>query len=229
MQPKYRTISISDIHLGSRGCKADLLCKAFAPDSSLTTFDILIVSSGVSSIAITLSCLGISFEVVLTTGYGDLRARTDVRGVATFEALQPMETALQVRKVGLTAITVPVTVRGGEQTVEIRMVAATLLGEVRVAANAAPVARLAAVEERRRLGLPNAAFSTEELEATGSSALSLVLRRVPGVRIVDSSGVAVALSSRGERFSRGAMVPCVLRVMVDGVFMNSLTLMGLVR
>ena len=163
-------------------------------------------------------------EVVLTTGYGDLRARTDVRGVATFEALQPMETALQVRKVGLTAITVPVTVRGGEQTVEIRMVAATLLGEVRVAANAAPVARLAAVEERRRLGLPNAAFSTEELEATGSSALSLVLRRVPGVRIVDSSGVAVALSSRGERFSRGAMVPCVLRLMVDGVFMTSLSL-----
>jgi UDP-2,3-diacylglucosamine pyrophosphatase LpxH len=36
MQPKYRTISISDIHLGSRGCKADLLCNFLKHNTAQT-------------------------------------------------------------------------------------------------------------------------------------------------------------------------------------------------
>lgn len=38
MQPKYRTICISDIHLGSRGCKADLLCNFLKHNTAETIF-----------------------------------------------------------------------------------------------------------------------------------------------------------------------------------------------
>jgi UDP-2,3-diacylglucosamine pyrophosphatase LpxH len=38
MQPKYRTISISDIHLGSRGCKAELLCNFLKHNTAETIF-----------------------------------------------------------------------------------------------------------------------------------------------------------------------------------------------
>jgi hypothetical protein len=42
-----------------------------------------------------------------------------------------------------------------------------------------------------------------------------------GLRIADSSGATVAISTRGQKVSReGAVTPCVMRVMMDGILMS---------
>jgi len=54
-----------------------------------------------------------------------------------------------------------------------------------------------------------------------------MLRGIAGLRIADSSGATVAISSRGDKPTRNArrlgftMVPCVMRVAVDGILMRA--------
>lgn len=46
-----------------------------------------------------------------------------------------------------------------------------------------------------------------------------------GLRVADSLGAMVAVSTRGMKWERGAntFVPCVMRVMLDGVVMSAST------
>ncbi len=163
-------------------------------------------------------------DVTLEGPFGVLRARSDTLGIATFDQIRPMVAQLQVRKVGLSVVQLPVDVPAGEHALDVPMEAATLIDEVRVTATAVS-ARLAVVEERRRAGVANAFLSREDLDRTSSGALSLSLRRVAGIRIADSLGTVVAVSARGERVSReGQLEACVLQVMVDGVISRSLSL-----
>lgn len=62
-------------------------------------------------------------------------------------------------------------------------------------------------------------FGRADLDKLHAARLSDLMRRVPGVRLVDSSGVLLVASSRGYKvdMKRGeSMAPCVMRIGVDG-------------
>ena len=82
-------------------------------------------------------------------------------------------------------------------------------------------ARLEEFERRRKNG-GGRFFTRDDIErAPGAQLVSSLLRVLPaGVRVVDSMGVPVAISTRGSKLVRdeGAfyVVPCVLRTVIDG-------------
>lgn len=160
-------------------------------------------------------------DVTLIADDREWTERSDANGIATFTDVRTGSAFVRVRKLGLAPFLSDVRIAEGTTTIDVPMSSATVLDEFKVTASAASVARLSAAAERIRVGLPNAAFSADQLASTGSPSLSTVLRRVPGLRIADSSGVTVAVSTRGERLVRGAMVSCVLLVMVDGTILKS--------
>ncbi len=150
-------------------------------------------------------------------------ARTDSAGVARFVGLSAGEARLRVRRLGFSEGTVRATLKAGENDLAVLVRGSTVTLETMkvVAARNVP-ARLAEVDARIARGEPNAVVTRADIDKRNPMKLSQMLRGVAGLRLADSSGAMVAISTRGVKFQReGLYVPCVMRVMVDGVITSS--------
>ena len=132
---------------------------------------------------------------------------------------------VMLRKIGYSPITVPLDLSPGDslhiETGLNRTV--TNLDTLKVVGKSASVApaRLAGFENRREHNRGGVFITPEELEKTGSTSIADVLRKVPGIRIMDASfGKLVVASTRGGRLDvNGQPVVCRIRVMFDGALM----------
>jgi hypothetical protein len=79
--------------------------------------------------------------------------------------------------------------------------------------------RLSGFDERAQRRMGGTYLRRADLDALQATRVSDVMRRVPGARVIDSSGVLLIASSRGykEDLPKGkSMAPCVMRVGIDG-------------
>ncbi len=173
----------------------------------------------------------IDAEVSLTGHGRSLRARTDSVGRVRFDGLSDGIFRVSIRRLGIAPASVDVRLATGENalTVHVDRSVATL-EEVRVVGNLPIAARLDEFEMRRLRGEASHVVTRAEIEKRRPIALSQMLRGVAGIRIADSSGSVVAISTRGTKSSPGklggspfGLVYCVMRVTVDGVVLPSLS------
>jgi hypothetical protein len=169
-------------------------------------------------------------EVVLSAGKGAaLRERADSSGRVRFVGVRPGLWPLSVRRLGVAPVDVRVRVEAGTNsyTVQVSETAASLTG-VRVVGDRAYSARLDDFERRRLSGAASAVVSRDQIDRLRPVLLSRMLRGMAGLRLGDSVGYTVAISSRGAKPSRTnsmgfGLVDCVMRVVVDGVLQPPLT------
>ncbi|BAH37360.1 MAG TPA: hypothetical protein DGD08_01045 [Gemmatimonas aurantiaca] len=161
----------------------------------------------------------------------DFVQRTDTAGRAVFADLAPGFWVAGVRRLGLKPVSGSLRVGAGQNayTMRVEDEAMTLVG-VRVMGGRDYSPRLYDFERRRLAGLPSAVVTQEQIDRLGPVHISRMLRGMSGLRIGDSSGVTVAISTRGMKPSRplrGAapfgLVQCVMRVSVDGIILPALT------
>ena len=171
-----------------------------------------------------------SAAITLESGRAKLTARSDSSGDARFEALSVGIYRITVTRVGLTPARVDARVGVGENALTINLdgsVAA--LDAVRIVSNRLLSARLDDFEMRRLRGEASGTVTREEIAKRNPMKLSQLLRAFGGLRIADSLGSVVALSSRGNKPSRNqfgsgfGLVDCAMRTAVDGVLLPSLT------
>jgi outer membrane receptor for Fe3+-dicitrate len=169
-------------------------------------------------------------EVAVRLGRSQSKVRTDSGGVARLVGLRAGLAEVTVRRLGYAAATVDVRLGDGENgyTVQLTGTHATL-DSVRVVASAPVAARHDDFERRRLRGTASSVITGDEIMKRDPVRLSQMLRRVPGVRVADSLGSIVLVSTRGAKPSRNTnganfgLVDCVLRLMVDGVLMPPLS------
>jgi hypothetical protein len=170
---------------------------------------------------------------VLLRGEGGrtLATRTDSAGFATFGEVAEGLWLLTVRRLGVRPVTASLRVAAGSNSYTVRTdpQVLTLLG-VRVVGGRSYSARLGDFEQRRLSGVPSATVTRDRIERDRPLTLSRLLRGMSGLRIGDSLGSVVAISTRGDkptRMTNGrpgfATVHCVMRVSVDGVILPALT------
>jgi hypothetical protein len=168
-------------------------------------------------------------ELVLSAGSARQVLRTDSTGTARFAALPGDRWRLAVRRLGFHSVDVPVEPSGPDERITVLLEdAPASLGEVRVAADRAPASRLAAFEARLRTREANAVVTRAQIEKRNPIVLSQMLRGIAGIRVADSLGVTIAISTRGLKPTRAPngqlhLVQCVLRMMIDGVVLPALT------
>jgi hypothetical protein len=162
-------------------------------------------------------------EVAVTVSGATQVTRTDTTGLARFAGLSPGDAELRVRRLGFGEGVVRASIRPGANELAVRVRGSTVtLETVKVTATRDVPARLADVDARIARGEPNAVVTRADIDKRNPIQLSQMLRGVAGLRLADSSGAMVAISTRGVKLQReGLFVPCVLRVMVDGVITSS--------
>ncbi len=169
-----------------------------------------------------------SAELTLRGGNGrSIVSRTDSAGLATFKGIPEGPWVLTVRRLGVKPLTLPFNVSAGQSRFTIQTERdVTSLQNVNVVGEKTYSARLDDFERRRRAGIPSATVTREQIEKRAPVKLSRMLREMPGLQIGDSLGSTVALSTRGAkpfRAGRGSvgfgLVPCVMRMSVDGVLL----------
>lgn len=130
-----------------------------------------------------------------------------------------------LRKLGYSPLTVPLELNPGDSLhIETGLDKTVVnLDTLRVVGKSDAVvpARLAGFEHRRQHNNGGVFITPEELEHTGSTSIADVLRKVPGIRIMDASfGKLAVASTRGGRLdASGQPVVCRVRVMFDGLLM----------
>lgn len=150
-------------------------------------------------------------------------ARTDSSGRIRVEGLDTGVVDINVRRIGFAAQSMQARIAAGENALTIRVRGtAVILDEQRVIGNRPTSGRYDDLDLRIRRKEASAVVTREEIAKRNPIALSQMLRRLPGVRIAYSLGNSVALSTCGKKLSNGALVDCVLRVMVDGTVLSSL-------
>jgi hypothetical protein len=162
-------------------------------------------------------------------GRVDKVVRSDSTGVAVLLGLEPGLWALTIRRVGFKPVSHDIRIAAGrnDYTVVATPSALTLAG-VRVIGGAVYSTRLEGFERRRLAGTASAVVTHEQIEKLEPIATSRMLRGIGGLRIADSSGAIVAISTRGSKPTANikdpgfAMVQCVMRVAVDGTIMPPL-------
>jgi len=164
-------------------------------------------------------------SVAIARENSTLMVITDSAGAARIRIAASGETRLTARLVGFSPALI--TVRGAEPgdslTVLLaRAAPAQALPGVEVRTAAGESSSRFADFDRRRLSRRSGVFiSRAELEKHDGSSMVELLRRYPSLRIVDSLGVKLVASSRGNYPTTGLKgfdptAPCVLRVMIDG-------------
>ena len=153
----------------------------------------------------------------------DRRVMTDAAGVFELPGAAPGRDVIVGRRVGFAADSQAVTLRAGDTVTVALMLRpqSVELDQIDVTASAAAVPSRLEGFERRRRGRSGGQFITrEQIERRQSSRTTDFLRGVPGIQMVDSMGVTIAISSRGAKtnlLSRNRPVEaCVVRVGVDG-------------
>lgn len=163
------------------------------------------------------------------SGYSGVAVRSDSLGEV--HAQLPVGSwTLVVRRLGFTRTNVDLQIEPGENryTVQIENLV-TRLANMKIEEDAPVSTRLEDFEKRRALKMPSSVITRADIERVNSPVLSRMLRGVSGVRIADSVGSMVAVSTRGAKPSRvigGAgfgLVPCVMRVTLDGVLLPALS------
>jgi carboxypeptidase family protein/TonB-dependent receptor-like protein len=156
---------------------------------------------------------------------GAMRTTTTAGGLFAVGAQRPGGATLVLRKDGYRAATVSATLRTGDTTrtqFALSRVATPVSGSVagpRIGERVSESPRLAAFNRHRASG-SGKFFSREDIERRAPYAVADLLRGVSGLRVVDSAGVAVAVSTRGMRrdqLDSPSPTLCVMRVAVDGV------------
>ena len=163
---------------------------------------------------------------------GERTARTDSAGIARLIDLPPGLHALSVRRLGLAPVQRQLRIAAGDNAYTVRVTASALALEgVRIVGGEPVPARLDDFERRRLQGLPNAVVTRDAIDRVGPVQFSRLLRGMGGLRIADSLGSTIAVSTRGGKPTplppgRGtgfAVVQCVLRVVLDGVLLPPLS------
>jgi len=159
--------------------------------------------------------------VTVTAAGVDHVARTDSAGAARLLGLAPGAVTLRVRRIGYAEGTVRGDVRRGDNEMAITVRGSTVtLKTVTVTAARDVPSRLADVDARIARGEPSAVVTRADIEKRNPIKLTQMLRGVAGLRLADSLGTLLPVSTRGAKLLReGLLVPCVMRVMIDGVVM----------
>lgn len=152
--------------------------------------------------------------------------RSDEAGDARFPEVPVGMQWLSVRRVGLAPqrVRVRIAAGGNRYTVRLQAAALSLVG-LRVVGDMPFSARLDDFERRRLAGTPSAVVTREQIDRLGPITLSRVLRGMAGLRIGDSLGNVVAISTRGAKptltagRNQFALVQCVMQLAVDGVLL----------
>ncbi|MBL0937954.1 MAG: TonB-dependent receptor plug domain-containing protein [Gemmatimonadaceae bacterium] len=160
-----------------------------------------------------------SVLVEVLAGKRSYSGRTDSLGQVSIRT-DSNETAvmLKAQRLGFAPFASEVVWPPDGMTTVIMLDVATL-ETVKVNERAPSVPRLSGADARIAAKIPNASVTREEIDQRNPIALSQLLRRMAGIRIVDSLGTKLAISSRGMKMERLRPVPCVLRVNVDGVIL----------
>jgi hypothetical protein len=156
--------------------------------------------------------------------------RSDEKGRAVFDSLVPGVWRLKAQHIGFQPGEVGIRVGDGDNTVAILLEqnAPPMIDTVRIVGGRRVTSRLDDFETRRILKLTTATISRAEIEKRNPFALSQMLTNLPSIRIADSAGVKVAISTRGMKKGyftdntgrpREGLVNCMLQVMVDNVLM----------
>ena len=146
--------------------------------------------------------------------------RSDSSGMAMVEGVSPGSVVIRVRLIGSKQNIFLVRVADGDNAFTITVDGGTTLDEVKVTENRSSVARHADFDTRLMHRDANTAITQAQIDKRNPITLSQMLRSVPGLRIADSLGNTIAVSSRGTKTDRNLVPqPCVMRIMVDGVVM----------
>lgn len=159
-----------------------------------------------------------------------IAVRTDSLGEARLELPMAGLWRATIRRIGFGPANLDLRVGEGENALIVHLDRTTAtLDEVRIIANRPSSARLDDFEMRRMRQDASSTITLQDIEKRNPIKLSQVLRTVGGLRIGDSSGNIVAISTRGQKstLSKGsntfALVQCVMRVAIDGVTLPALS------
>ena len=151
-------------------------------------------------------------------------ARSDSNGLAKVDGLPIGSIEIRVRRVGFKQAQFLARVANGDNAFTISIDGASVtLNEIRIIGNRSVVGRLDDFEMRTRRGGASTIITAEQIDKRNPIKLSQMLVGIPGVRITDALGSAVAISTRGRNPTYAKMVDCVLQVMVDGILMPEYT------
>jgi hypothetical protein len=151
------------------------------------------------------------------------RSRSDSLGTFSAAGTPGEHFAIEVRRLGYQPTTIRWTVVEGDTAFVIRMApTAQVLTTVAVAERESPPSRLNGFEYRVRTKAGGTFILREQIDAWHPRQTTDLMRRVLSVKLVDSSGVILAASSRGQKVdlksvnTSRSMGPCIMRVGVDG-------------
>lgn len=166
----------------------------------------------------------IGAEVSVKSGKAEQVVRSDSTGMARVEGLDRGSVEIRVRRIGFKQAMILARVEPGENevTIELDGTMATL-AEKRIIGNRTASGRHEDFEMRLKRNDANAVVTEAQIEKRNPVKLSTMLRGMAGLRLADSLGQTVAISQRGSKLSNGKPVPCVMRIMVDGIVMSPQT------
>ena len=156
--------------------------------------------------------------------------RSDERGRVVVDSLAPGVWRIKATRIGFQPGEIGIRVGPGDNTVAILLEqnAPPVIDTVRIVGGRRVTSRLDDFETRRILRLATATITRDEIEKRNPFALSQMLTNLPSIRIADSAGVKVAISTRGMKKTvytdatgrpRDGLAHCMLQVMVDNTLM----------
>jgi CarboxypepD_reg-like domain len=164
--------------------------------------------------------------VSVSTAEG-VTASTDARGEFALERRTAGRVTLRLRRLGYDSLSVEITApSSGDMRYAFELHRAVqTLDTVAIATRATSWSpKLAGFEQRLARHNGGTFYTQAEIDQRRPVVLSDLVRRSQGVRVVDSMGVRLFASSRGNKISDGPRgrksVPCVMRVGVDGQVME---------
>ena len=153
-------------------------------------------------------------------------ARSDSSGFVSIEGLLPGSIEIRVRRIGFKQAQLLARIAGGDNqfTIDIAGTSVTL-ADIRVVGNRRVAGRLEDFEMRLKRGDASAVVTEAQLEKRNPVKLSTMLRGMPGLRLADSLGNIVAISTRGKKLGGGGkgLVDCVFRMSLDGIVLPPLS------
>jgi hypothetical protein len=155
--------------------------------------------------------------------------RTDTAGIAMAERVLPGVVDVALRRIGFEPTTFEIKVEAGDNSFTAHLEGSSVaLDEMRIVGGRTFYGRLDDFEQRRARHVANEVITKEEIDKRHPMRLSQMLRAVSGIRIADSTGNVVAVSSRGPSPvvipGQGiVLLECVLRMAVDGIMRPPLT------
>ncbi|MEO7358830.1 MAG: carboxypeptidase-like regulatory domain-containing protein, partial [Gemmatimonadaceae bacterium] len=153
-------------------------------------------------------------------------ARSDSSGMVSVEGLVAGSIEIRVRRIGLKQAQLLARIASGDNEFTIDVDGTSvMLADIRVVGSRRVVGRLEDFEMRLRRGDASAVVTEAQLDKRNPVKLSTMLRGMPGLRLADSLGNIVAISTRGKKLGGGGkgLVDCVFRMSIDGIVLPALS------